>query len=200
MLERVSIIVGDGAYSRHLATPQARSCRPMSNVALVPPCDNASYTGFSLPLVRMWSSVIYLCAVPVFCGRYLDVEGRRNAASIANALICSPQSSGAALRSNGVRCDQKTNGSMTDSILLPFSILSLRDVLLVLRSTPWQEGDRVDCDFDRLDLSTNPYLEKNLEFLCNWIDDLSNEQIKFNQYTRNVQRQKQVCIHYILRV
>ena len=55
-----------------------------------------------------------------------------------------------------------------------------------------QEGNRVDCDFDRLDLSTNPYLEKNLEFLCNWIDDLSNEQAKFNQYSRNVQRQKQV--------
>ncbi|CAN0529589.1 unnamed protein product, partial [Ectocarpus sp. 12 AP-2014] len=53
------------------------------------------------------------------------------------------------------------------------------------------EEDRVDCDFDRLDLSTNPYLEKNLEFLCNWIDDLSNEQQKFNQYTRNVARQKQ---------
>lgn len=49
----------------------------------------------------------------------------------------------------------------------------------------------MDCDFDRLDLSTNPYLEKNLEFLCNWIDDLSNEQQKFNQYTRNVARQKQ---------
>lgn len=55
----------------------------------------------------------------------------------------------------------------------------------------------MDCDFDRLDLSTNPYLEKNLEFLCNWIDDLSNEQIKFNQYTRNVQRQKQVYIYII---
>lgn len=54
-----------------------------------------------------------------------------------------------------------------------------------------QEGNRVDCDFDRLDLSTNPYLEKNLELLCNWIDDLSNEQVKFNQYSRNVQRQKQ---------
>lgn len=51
----------------------------------------------------------------------------------------------------------------------------------------------MDCDFDRLDLSTNPYLEKNLEFLCNWIDDLSNEQQKFNQYTRNVARQKQAC-------
>lgn len=49
----------------------------------------------------------------------------------------------------------------------------------------------MDCDFDRLDLSTNPYLEKNLEFLCNWIDDLSNEQMKFNQYARNLQRQKQ---------
>lgn len=65
------------------------------------------------------------------------------------------------------------------------------DTLLCSRAR-LQEGDRVDCDFDRLDLSTNPYLEKNLEFLCNWIDDLSNEQIKFNQYTRNLQRQKQV--------
>lgn len=54
----------------------------------------------------------------------------------------------------------------------------------------------MDCDFDRLDLSTNPYLEKNLEFLCNWIDDLSNEQQKFNQYTRALQRQKQVLLLY----
>ncbi len=57
----------------------------------------------------------------------------------------------------------------------------------------------MDCDFDRLDLSTNPYLEKNLEFLCNWIDDLSNEQQKFNQYTRNVARQKQVQQHSMMR-
>lgn len=71
---------------------------------------------------------------------------------------------------------------------VPFRFVSLRFVF-------WQEGDRVDCDFDRLDLSTNPYLEKNLEFLCNWIDDLSNEQQKFNQYTRNVARQKQVCMY-----
>lgn len=60
----------------------------------------------------------------------------------------------------------------------------------------------MDCDFDRLDLSTNPYLEKNLEFLCNWIDDLSGEQFKFNQYTRQLQRHKQVlrccrtCVGY----
>lgn len=58
----------------------------------------------------------------------------------------------------------------------------------------------MDCDFDRLDLSTNPYLEKNLEFLCNWIDDLSNEQHKFNQYTRNVARQSQVCLVLLLSI
>lgn len=40
--------------------------------------------------------------------------------------------------------------------------------------------------FDRLDLSTNPYLEKHLEFLCNWVDDLAAEQLKFSHYTRNL--------------
>ena len=48
----------------------------------------------------------------------------------------------------------------------------------------------VDCDFERLDLSTNPYLEKNLEFLCSWIDDLANEQWKFQNHTRNLQKLK----------
>eukprot|EP01084_Bolivina_argentea_P039414 72846_1 len=47
-----------------------------------------------------------------------------------------------------------------------------------------------DCDFERLDLNTQPYLEKNLEFLCTWIDDLASEQWKFQNYSRNLQRQK----------
>ncbi len=47
-----------------------------------------------------------------------------------------------------------------------------------------------DCDFERLDLSTQPYLERNLEFLCTWIDDLASEQWKFQNYSRNLQRQK----------
>jgi len=42
-------------------------------------------------------------------------------------------------------------------------------------------GKGLNCDFERLDLSTNPYLEKNLEYLCAWVDDLSNEQYKFQQ-------------------
>jgi len=48
--------------------------------------------------------------------------------------------------------------------------------------------DKLDCTFDRLDLGTNPYLEKHLEFLCNWVDDLAAEQHKFQYYTRNLAR------------
>merc|ERR1712071_169318 len=46
----------------------------------------------------------------------------------------------------------------------------------------------IDTTFDRLDLSTNPYLEKHLEFLCTWVDDLAAEQHKFQYYTRNLSR------------
>mmetsp|Transcript_16459 Transcript_16459/g.37778 ORF Transcript_16459/g.37778 Transcript_16459/m.37778 type:complete len:372 (-) Transcript_16459:545-1660(-) len=45
-----------------------------------------------------------------------------------------------------------------------------------------------DTTFDRLDLSTNPYLEKHLEFLCSWVDDLAAEQQKFQFYARNISR------------
>lgn len=39
-----------------------------------------------------------------------------------------------------------------------------------------------------LDLSTNPYLEKHLEFLCTWVDDLVTEQHKYQYFTRNAAR------------
>jgi len=45
-----------------------------------------------------------------------------------------------------------------------------------------------DTTFDRLDLSTNPYLEKHLEFMCSWVDDLAAEQSKFQFYTRQLAR------------
>ena len=41
-----------------------------------------------------------------------------------------------------------------------------------------------------MDLSTNPYLEKNLEFLCSWVDDLASEQWKFQSYTRGMLKQR----------
>jgi len=46
----------------------------------------------------------------------------------------------------------------------------------------------VDTTFDRLDLSTNPYLEKHLEFLCSWVDDLAVEQSKFQYYMKGLYR------------
>lgn len=45
-----------------------------------------------------------------------------------------------------------------------------------------------DTTLDRLDLSTNPYLEKHLEFLSTWVDDLSTEQGKFQYYMRSLAR------------
>jgi len=50
---------------------------------------------------------------------------------------------------------------------------------------------RVAQEFDRLDLSTNPFLEKHLEFLSESIDDLMVEQGKMLNYHRMVQRQLQ---------
>lgn len=48
----------------------------------------------------------------------------------------------------------------------------------------------VKTTFDRLDLSTNPYLEKHLEFLCGWVDDLAVEQQKMQFFARQLHRDK----------
>ena len=45
-----------------------------------------------------------------------------------------------------------------------------------------------ETEFDRLDLSTNPYLEKHLEYLSTWVDDLAAEQNKFNYYLKGLAR------------
>jgi translation initiation factor 3 subunit H len=62
----------------------------------------------------------------------------------------------------------------------------LRDVGDGLHGPYGAEGSGTDTTFDRLDLSTNPYLEKHLEFLCSWVDDLAAEQYKFQHYTRSL--------------
>ncbi|CAM8914899.1 hypothetical protein QQ045_032983 [Rhodiola kirilowii] len=46
------------------------------------------------------------------------------------------------------------------------------------------------CDYDRLRLSTNPFMERNLEFLTECMDDLAVEQQKFQYHYRNVSRQQ----------
>jgi translation initiation factor 3 subunit H len=45
-----------------------------------------------------------------------------------------------------------------------------------------------DIDLNRLDMSTQPYLEKHLELMCGWVDELAAEQQKFQHYARNVAR------------
>lgn len=62
----------------------------------------------------------------------------------------------------------------------------LRDVGDGLHGPYGREASGADTTFDRLDLSTNPYLEKHLEFLCSWVDDLAAEQYKFQHYTRGL--------------
>ncbi|KAH7522892.1 hypothetical protein JRO89_XSUnG0088600 [Xanthoceras sorbifolium] len=51
--------------------------------------------------------------------------------------------------------------------------------------TPVTQGD-----YDRLQLSTNPFLERNMEFLIECMDDLSMEQQKFQFYYRSLTRQQ----------
>ncbi|KAL6580763.1 Eukaryotic translation initiation factor 3 subunit H [Orobanche minor] len=46
------------------------------------------------------------------------------------------------------------------------------------------------CDSERLQLSTSPFLESNVEFLIECMDDLSMEQQKFQYYYRNLSRQQ----------
>ena len=50
------------------------------------------------------------------------------------------------------------------------------------------QGDELDTDFDRFDLSTNPFLERNLEFLIKSVDELGREQRYIDERQVRVQR------------
>lgn len=52
---------------------------------------------------------------------------------------------------------------------------------------------------DHLDLSANPYLERNLEFLCVFVDEFYNEQQRMQYHERQVYRQKQQQQQWISR-
>jgi len=54
-------------------------------------------------------------------------------------------------------------------------------------------------DFDRLELHTNPFLEKQMQLLIESIDDLQMESHKLQHYDRNVQRQKAAQQQYLLK-
>ncbi|KAL3724475.1 hypothetical protein ACJRO7_029619 [Eucalyptus globulus] len=52
------------------------------------------------------------------------------------------------------------------------------------------DSPATQCDYDRLKLSSSPFVERNMEFLIECMDDLSVEQQKFQYYYRNVSRQQ----------
>jgi translation initiation factor 3 subunit H len=53
-----------------------------------------------------------------------------------------------------------------------------------------REEKSMNCDFDRLKLVANPFVEKNLGILADCIDEYSSEQAKFQYHQRVVARQK----------
>mmetsp|Transcript_35667 Transcript_35667/g.59129 ORF Transcript_35667/g.59129 Transcript_35667/m.59129 type:complete len:338 (+) Transcript_35667:101-1114(+) len=54
-------------------------------------------------------------------------------------------------------------------------------------------------DFQRLELHTNPFLEKQMQLLIECIDDLQQESNKLQHHERNVQRQKIAQQQYLLK-
>merc|ERR1712146_150914 len=54
-------------------------------------------------------------------------------------------------------------------------------------------------DFSRLELHTNPFLEKQLQLLIECVDDLQQESNKLQHHERNVQRQKSAQNQYLLK-
>jgi len=52
-------------------------------------------------------------------------------------------------------------------------------------------------DFARLELNTNPFLEKQLQLLIDCVDDLQQESNKLQSYERAVQRQKSAQTQYL---
>mmetsp|Transcript_27179 Transcript_27179/g.63653 ORF Transcript_27179/g.63653 Transcript_27179/m.63653 type:complete len:305 (+) Transcript_27179:151-1065(+) len=52
-----------------------------------------------------------------------------------------------------------------------------------------------DIALDRLDMSTQPYLEKHLESLCGWVDELAGQQQNFQHYTRQLARSNNKSKH-----
>jgi translation initiation factor 3 subunit H len=61
-----------------------------------------------------------------------------------------------------------------------------------------REDKSMSCDYDRLNLFGNPYLQKNLEIMANCIDDFAQEQSKFQFHQRQAQRVKQQQQQYVL--
>ena len=69
---------------------------------------------------------------------------------------------------------------------LPLSIRTQGHSSAFLRCLQDSHEQEMDCDFDILNMSNNEaFLEKHMELLGSWVDDIVGEQQKFLQYIRN---------------
>jgi translation initiation factor 3 subunit H len=69
---------------------------------------------------------------------------------------------------------------------LPIEITNAHLFTVLIDELKHRSGDRLDVDFDRLNLSTNAYLSANLEFL---VDDV--DQLNGNHYRASMDKKKQ---------
>jgi translation initiation factor 3 subunit H len=72
---------------------------------------------------------------------------------------------------------------------LPIEITNAHLFTVLIDELKHRNGDRLDVDFDRLNLSTNAYLSANLEFL---VDDL--DQLNGNHYRASMDKKKQMKV------
>jgi len=80
---------------------------------------------------------------------------------------------------------------------VPIEITNAHLFTVLLEDFKESNGDRIDVDFDRLNLSTNPYLETNFEFLVEEVDNLANEQSRQQKEKRKIQQIEQDQIRWI---
>jgi len=87
--------------------------------------------------------------------------------------------------------DSLSKGNVSyDDIFEEIPVKIHNSSLITAFLTELEEQGTMESDFDRLDLSTNPFMERNLEFLIECLDDLGVEQNKFQYHQRAVQRQQ----------
>merc|ERR1712216_757838 len=95
-------------------------------------------------------------------------------------------------RAGSFSADQLAKAELTSSDIFQEVPIRLHNTALIRALLyDYDSTMKLSTDFDRLNLTTNPFLEKNLEFLIECIDDLGVELNKFQYHQRNVQRIRQ---------
>lgn len=80
---------------------------------------------------------------------------------------------------------------------IPIEITNSHLFTVLVEDLKDRSGDKIDVDFDRFNLSTNPHLEQKFELLLNLMDKLSNEINKTKDEQRKISRYEADQIKWI---